>query len=142
MNKELTLEHLSGYLPYGLKAEMLDYKSDYVGRQYDVIIGVHQWSKNGDWCLLTEGGSKPSFNHIKPILRPLSDLTKEIEVGGNLIKPIDELSGALSALKNYELMIKHKLIMCNDMQILLKYHFDIHNLIEQGQAIDINTLND
>ena len=32
--------------------------------------------------------------------------------------------------------------MCNDMQILLKYHFDIHNLIEQGQAIDINTLND
>ena len=60
MNKELTLEHLSGYLPYVLKAEMLDYKSDYVGRQYDIIIGVHQWSKNGDWCLLTDGGSKPS----------------------------------------------------------------------------------
>ena len=142
MNKELTLEHLSGYLPYGLKAEMLDYKSDYVGRQYDVIIGVHQWSKNGDWCLLTDGGSKPSFNHIKPILRPLSDLTKEIEVGGNLIKPIDELSGALSSFNDYQSVIKHKLIMYNDIQVLLKYHFDIHNLIEQGLGIDINTLND
>lgn len=184
MNKELTLEHLSGYLPYGLKAEMLDYKSDYVGRQYDVIIGVHQWSKNGDWCLLTDGGSKPSFNHIKPILRPLTDLTKEIEVNGEKFVPIIEL--AKISEKRFSKLIEceenesgyfvgfigtdeqrfsfvyfHKtksfllhssittsignsVYPANQLEMfnkLYEWHFDIHNLIEQGLAIDYNTLN-
>jgi hypothetical protein len=142
MVEELTLKHLSGYLPYGLKAEMLDYKSDYVGRQYDVIIGVHQWSKNGDWCLLTDGGSKPSFNHIKPILRPLSDLTKEIEVDGEKFVPIEKMEQMgwfnRDCLNAYTILnIPYAMV-----QILLSWYFDIHNLIEQGLAIDYNTLND
>jgi hypothetical protein len=96
MNK-LTIEHLAAYLPYGVKAEMLDYRRDYVGLKYDTIIGIHQWSKKGDWCVLTNGGSKPDLLHIKPILRSLSDLTTEIEHKGEKFVPMEEL-----------LKIKHK----------------------------------
>jgi hypothetical protein len=74
--EKLKLKEIISYLPYGLKAEMLDYKCDYVGRQYDEIKGIHQWSKNGDWCFLTDGGSKPALDRIKPILFPLSSLTE------------------------------------------------------------------
>jgi hypothetical protein len=76
MKEQLELKEIVGYLPYGVKAEILDYKSDYVGRQYDKIIGLKEWSKEGDWCLLTDGGSKPSLNRVKPILFPISSLTQ------------------------------------------------------------------
>ena len=89
---KLEIKHLAPYLPYGLKAEMLDYKNDYVGRQFDKIIGIYQWSKNNDWCILTDGGSKPSLSRIKPILRPLSDITKEIEHNGERFVPMVELA--------------------------------------------------
>jgi hypothetical protein len=90
--KLLELNHLTPYLPYGLKAEMLNYKSDYVGKQYDEIIGLHEWSKNKDWCCLTGGGSKPSLDDIKPILRPLSQLITEIEHNGEKFVPMVELA--------------------------------------------------
>ena len=61
-------------------------------------------------------------------------------MNGERFVPIDKLSGALSSLNGYESMIKHRLIMYDDIQVLLKYHFDIHNLIEQGLAIDINKI--
>ena len=89
---KLTLKHLAAYLPYGLKAEMIDYKSDYVGKKYDEIIGVHQWDKNRQyWSFLTVGGSKPNIDRIKPILRPLSQLTQEIVHNEKKFVPMVEL---------------------------------------------------
>lgn len=91
--EKLELKHIAPYLPYGVKAEILDYKSDYVGNQFDEIIGVHQWDKNCMyWSALTIGGSKPNIERIKPILRPLSDLSKEIEHNGEKFVPIIYLS--------------------------------------------------
>jgi len=76
--KTLTVEILSNYLPYGLQAEMLDYKNDYVNKQFDTIVGLHQWDSNGQfWSVLTVGGSKPSLNKIRPILRPITSFTNE-----------------------------------------------------------------
>jgi hypothetical protein len=141
---ELELKHLAGYLPYGLKAEMLDYKNDYVNKKYDEIIGVHQWSKNKDWCLLTDGGSKPSLERIKPILRNLSDLTKEIEVNGEKFVPSIEYNHLrfeeISTIKAGDRAMGF--IQVREQEILYQLHFDIHGLIENNLAIDMNTLNE
>ena len=92
MTNKLTLEILAPYLPYGLKVRVEDYKCDYVGREFDEVIGFHQWDKSGLlWSVLTDGGAKPSVEKVKPILRPLSYLTKEIEVNGEKFIPIELL---------------------------------------------------
>ena len=137
---KLELKHLAPYLPYGLKAKMLDCKIDYVGKQFDEIIGVHQWSKDGDWCLLTEGGSKPSLDRIKPILRNLSDLTKEIEHNGEKFVPIDRLT----CWFDFTYLDTHSLYIheypYNVVEKLFEWKFDYFDLIPNGLAIDINTL--
>ena len=137
---KLELKHLAPYFPYGLKAKMLDCKIDYVGKQFDEIIGVHQWSKDGDWCLLTEGGSKPSLDRIKPILRNLSDLTKEIEHNGERFVPMERINPVkdffnADYIESMPLSVPYSLFVR-----LLEFHFDVFNLIPNGLAIDINTL--
>lgn len=93
--KTLTLEHLVPYLPYGLKARIKDFKCDYVGPEFDLIIGFHQWDKSGKlWSVLTEGGQN---------------------------------------VLNF--------IQFREYKLLLEMHFDVFGIIEQGLAIDINTLN-
>lgn len=126
-------EFLAFSLPYRLHAEILDYKCDYVGNQYDLIIGILQWSKDGNlWCLQTKGGARPSFDRVKPILHPLTDFRKlnldimdEIEI----INIIDKLNIIENA--NFRLLLR-----------LVEEHFDIAGLIEKGEAIDVNTLSE
>ena len=138
--EKLELKHLAPYLPYGLKAEILDYKCDYVNKRYDEIVGVHQWDKTClYWSVLTVGGSKPNIERIKPMLRPLSDLTKEIEHGGEKFVPTKALSmWDLEGITAID--IPH--IPVNLYELLLKWHFDIFGLIEKGLAVDINTLSE
>lgn len=81
-----------------------------------------------------------TFNgaEFKPILRPLSDLTKkyyfdnlkdgDFELSEEIIKEIKTISRGY--LKFYQL------------NYLLNHHFDVFGLIEKGLAIDINTLNE
>jgi hypothetical protein len=126
--KTLELKHLSAYLPYGLK---IGHKSG--------AKSIH---------ILHHGNGIGSISHIltsdlyKPILRPLSDLTKEIEVNREKFVPIEMLD-------NYH---NFSIIRWNDIetdptrypftivQKLIEWHFDIFGLIEAGLAIDINTL--
>jgi hypothetical protein len=86
---KLELKHLSAYLPYGLKVGTdsgkvallkneglrffinIPYKGGMVNQSYEPKL-----LQNSDW---------------KPILRPLSDLTKEIEHDGEKFVPIVEL---------------------------------------------------
>lgn len=139
---KLELEKIICYLPYRLKAEMLDYKSDYVNKQYDEIVGVHQWDKNGlYWSALTAGGSKPNIERIKPILRPLSDLTKEIEHKGEKINIFDKIEIYKGSGVDYLIeQIKLGLVEVIIFNLLLEYHFDVFSLIDQGLATDINTI--
>lgn len=135
---KLELKHLAGYLPYGLIVRVEDYKRDYVGREFDEVVGFHQWdSLNLFWSVLTDGGSKPSIDKIKPILRPLSDLTKEIEVNGEKFVPKEYLQYNYigESIGMNVATFSHRLV-----QKLLEWHFDIYGLIENNLAIDINTL--
>ena len=134
---KLTIEKLAPYLPYGLNIMMesiVDSKEPNIesltGIQYDGL------------ALLGEGGRfgfyQRGFKDIKPILRPLSDLTKdeysfiyEYEMGYDSLEDFLKLDNE-SMLKNkfsYEFLTE-----------LFHYHFDFFGLIPEGLAIDINTL--
>ena len=133
---ELKLEHVAPYLPYRLMAEILDYQSDYVGNEYDWIVGIHQWDKTGlMWSLETEGGAKPGINRVKPVFTPLSELSSYSnglrQLGNRADKNnIDNLISDIESGKaDYDVM-----------QMCFKERIDVFGLIEKGLAIDINTL--
>lgn len=85
----------------------------------------------------------------KLVLRPLSDLTKEIDVNGEKFVPIHFLVKIGYENRNkvdFDFYSKkydyHALVSNLDIYFkLLEWHFDVFSLIEQGLAVDINTLN-
>lgn len=91
--EKLELKHLVPYLPFELIAEMLDYESDYVGLQYDRIVGVEQWDRSGTlWSALTVGESKPSIERVKPLLNSLHCLIGGVNIDGKVLIPLYELA--------------------------------------------------
>lgn len=151
---ELELKHLAAYLPYNVLV-----RSE---------VGNH-------WDYRDEIMRSPNLVHYerqKMYLRPLSDLTKEIEHNGEKFVLIMRIFGG-SNYEEYDYTIKIiekptigqrieisvkglgdpcisfslKNILNNRLdyenwQKLLEWHFDIHGLIPAGLAIDINTLNE
>jgi len=128
-------KHLAGYLPYELKGIM--YYGGCVRENVELgLMDIPVWLN----------GSYP----IKPILHPLSDLTKEIEVNGEKFVPLTELL-RLSNFDVEKMDYKEQLefidsftntlfMTFDDGQKLLEWHFDIYGLIPSDLAIDINTL--
>ena len=141
---KLELKHLAGYLPYGLKV-FRENKS--VPSDAFVIKGATKEN-----VFLSENGLVVvDIDRIKPILRPLSGLTKEIEVNGEKFVPIERLRKEYSGFyfeSNPELLIKSKntnlyvsLNWTNEFQQkLYEWHFDIYGLIEKNLAIDKNII--
>ena len=123
---KLEIKHLAGYLPYGLK-----------------ILGngnIHEIIGFKDETYFIKGGNVYAYGDIqdcKPILRPLSDLTKEIEVNGEKFVPENLIDGTDLRWLLVNDIDEIKLYTYN---LLLYWHFDIYGLIEAGLAIDINTL--
>lgn len=143
--KELKLEHLAPYLPYDLKIT-------HVG-QPEVMYTMNTIINScfiGDHSNLDDEYNTKLYL-IKPILRPLSDLTKEIEVNGKKFVPAEYLWMCdIAEWKSFEIYGKipdywdacMKVIPYETeyrtMQKLFKMHFDVFGLIEKGLAIDIN----
>ena len=167
MNKN---EFLAFSLPYELVI------TDEELQEFPILTGIEYTSEQ---CLAIQGDSGESdIDSVMPVLHPLSDLTKEIEHGGEKFIPIVELaksvkSKLLPANPAYTIdecyapncvrysdhyiwfngdsvlhsilteAKEHKLIVHNQIELLLKlieWHFDIAGLIEKGEAIDVNTL--
>lgn len=135
-------EHLIAYLPYGLKGT----DTQYPQLKFELIGWRHNDNKPY-WKYIGEKAQVASRNSCNPLLHPLSDLTKEIdidfsdekfipfEVLNRLITPHNKFSeiGLHSQAENLTLRY-------NSMQKLFEWHFDVFGLIESGLAIDINTL--
>lgn len=79
---KLEFKHIAPYLPYGI--EFFDYK------KAKIVFDTYSVMSTGEY----NEYSLPYIlkNQVKPILRPLSDLTKEIEVNGERFVPIVELA--------------------------------------------------
>lgn len=147
---ELELKHLAHYLPFGFKV-LRAYNKEIMllnGISAPYTIEAVELYNYENCALLAFGGGKiDEYDDFKPILRPLSDLTKEIEHNGEKFVPYIKLYndyprltkseiGFLNDLIDKTLEIEYRIV-----QKLLEWHFDIHNLIENGLAININTLN-
>lgn len=152
MENKLTLGHLSAYLPYGLRM-IFEGKE---GRE----ITLSSITNQGKYGVVISGGTGPMWLNscgFKPILRPLSDLTKEIEHNGEKFVPTVELGKIRVGIGIYRPIASDRPIELNIetedysqsidlhegylvMQKLIEWHFDVFGLINKGLAIDINTI--
>jgi len=128
---KLELKHLAPYLPYKLKCE---FERTYENT-IEILVGIEKTDKNYV-CLFGEFGEFIP-TQVKPILRPLSDLTKkEMKQFG-----FDEYDGTKPHCirkRNVWYMVT-SLSYCQFID-LCSLHVDVFGLIEKGLAIDINSL--
>ena len=123
---KLELKHLAPYLPYKLKAA--------IRLREDSSLPVE------DECIVTitcfeVAYLDSEYDEFKPIMRPLSDLTK---VNGFSLS--DMISHGYHnpfwLPENFNVIY----LMHLDFEKLVSWHFDVFGLIEKGLAIDINTI--
>lgn len=148
---KLELKHLAAYLPYELNVSYE--KKTLLGKLVNdkiSTIGTIDCTKYLAWTydgkFLSQFdivGKGFNMDEIKPILRPLSDLTKEVEIRGKVFVPIIKIGFENKKdIANFLIFtIKNLHVPYCEMQKLLEWHFDIFGLIESNLAIDINTLN-
>lgn len=155
----LDLKKIVAYLPYELR--LFNKKN----RQIETLKALNESGT------LYTGSFFNDWNHIynfKPILRPLSDLIKEIELNGEKFVPMVELAkihgmqinGEIFLFSNntfYEINIDNKKFLqyhlkykkfehygyCKQYELemfekLREWHLDIYGLIENGLAISIH----
>jgi hypothetical protein len=143
---KLELKHLAPYLPYGLKGIYSEYidkeKTDLGSFEKEELIGLNFKEEK---IFLTFGYVTERDDFV-PILRPLSDLTKEIEVNGEKFVPVKhkdiKTTSTLKHVAKYNFDYKElNFARWDVIQKLFEWHFDVFGLIEKGLAIDINTLN-
>ena len=131
--KKLELKHLAPYLPYGL---VMRYTKD--GRPF-------RGTKKNE-VLTIQNIELLMFSQFRlPILRPLSDLTKEIEIDGKRFVPIEKICKTVYQQNKVLFSINNLIegvtgIYYYQVEKLFEWHFDIFGLIEKNLAIDINTL--
>lgn len=131
----LEVKHITPYLPFKLKC----YEPRF--NEKHTILGL---IKNEIY--IGDEDSINSFvldNETFPILRPVSSLTREIEINGNRFIPIEVLKskGFYISDEWMEEGFKDAINSSYDfVQLLIEWHFDVFGLIEKGLAVDINTL--
>lgn len=136
--KKLELKHLAPYLPFKLRVLHGDrsklMNTGQVSSVHWIGIGsVIKWQDSKAGC--------------KPIFRPLSDLTKEIEVNGEKFVPVDYWDDELRGndyFHELENMTEHDYfdgyLPYHVIEKLFEWHFDVFGLIKQDLAININEL--
>lgn len=163
---KLGLKHIASYFPYGLKVHHTD-----LDEEVTITTEIVMLSQD---CIGFNDGCDYYFNPqdmdesnpiVKPILRPLSDLTKEIDGVVGIVElakiaaeywgvdfDVDKISpfgnGVLSkdghefgftGLEFYFLDDEEGSIEINQLtyfEYLFAHHYDVHGLIEQGLAVD------
>lgn len=149
---ELELKHLAPYLPYNLETFII---GEFIDEYADNPIpkGFNIEGLNTGWVEIHEIGRTVTeqypFEDVKPILRPLSDLTKEIEHNGEDFVPYEHhvFIEAMAANEYLEYLCEARADLSEDrllpysiVQLLLEWHFDVFGLIEKGLAIDKTSL--
>lgn len=176
--EKIKVQEVVGYLPYdlGIVNGLIRTKITAISLESPFFVFAPTYLGSRKKQML-------SISDTKPILRPLSDLTKEIEVNGEKFVPMVELAkianldtteyklsssgnaygircnienddnsdkwevlgfDLVNGFGHHYIPSKDWTIVMNQFELygkLYEWHFDIHNLIERGLAVDINTLN-
>lgn len=138
---KLTLEHLAPYLPYGLK--VINTANGKIRSVDGLNVESGKNVRRGIYSL--DIYDELPIEICKPILRPLSDLTKDEHF--DMYMDLCEDLG-LTRCEHLLLALKDKLYYAFDIskleileEFMYKNHFDWkYNLIDKNLAIDINTL--
>jgi hypothetical protein len=138
--EKLELRHLAGYLPYGLK-----FLHDEEKTPYTLVNLGEEHKKNPLPVDGIKGEVLASFylEGITPLLRNLSDLTKEIEHNGERFVPKDKLFLGDKSFVSFKRSISKNAIHCEPywiIQKLFEWHFDVFGLIDSGLSVDLNTV--
>jgi hypothetical protein len=130
MKTKLELKHLAAYLPYGVRTNIGRYSETNIELDLGFLISYN-------------------IDAFKLILRPLSDLTKEIEVNGERfvgIEKIETLFNIEFEMDSESSFLIGKEILYDVLELnyviiekLFEWHFDVFGLIENDLAIDINS---
>lgn len=134
---KLTIEHLAPFLPYGLKI---------IAKQNEIYSSTNVYILQGivnENLYLSELTYPTDLFLCKPLLRPLSDLYSSMftELVENNDFKFDRRNGWGTDLtvdgntSHWEFKGNYR-----TLSKLFKHHFDVFGLIEQGLAIDINTV--
>lgn len=144
---KLELKHIAPYLPYGVHIKHNE------GAKL-IICGAFKKYNADDFFIysLLNWDKDVKSTDAKPILRPLSDLTKEIEHNGKKFVPIEKINevdgeyqirvedGVMWFCDSCDLEL-FEVMRCSALvEKLFDWHFDVFGLIDNGLAIDINTL--
>lgn len=146
--KTLELKDICGYLPYGLKYQWTNMKSVRLISMTDEVdySSQHSLSTAWEWMM---------HRQARPILRPMSDLTKEIIHRGEKFVPMVELGECANVeveVADFEFkrdkvidVLFHNILSGERSSIIIfdklnEWMFDYRGLISAGLAIDVNTL--
>lgn len=157
MDNKLELKDFIMYLPYKLPARLSQQGISNLDREYpdsnDRRVGYfNSFYFNEEFSGSIRVSDKTSFDveegDFEIILRPLSDLTKEIEYEGKKFVPHDRLQlGFLYGLPRTiqgrgvaENRIVTNTMSYTDWLQCIKWKIDVNDLIGQGKAIDINKI--
>jgi hypothetical protein len=152
----MKLQYLAAYLPYNLMCKVDGYINPLP------MISAYDEDQNEYGCgaaLQEKSGNDFGFSpdEFKPILRPLSDLFKEIEIKGDKFIPVELLDSESYPVDYFDVEMNFyeylenwvdskekshhiQFIPFGFIQQLLEWHFDVFGLIEKGLAVDINSL--
>ena len=133
MKPQLTLKHLTPYLPFELlfAANGSTYQMTIASAEkQDVYVEIQDdFVFLGHWAI---------ENGLKPILRPLSDYTDITS------KAMSDLNCDLTNQMDIQEFALKKMslssLLYSSFEVLTRNHVDIFGLIPEGLAIDINTL--
>lgn len=119
-------------------------KQEFLAMSYPYEIKLI-YRNDKSWPIIMAIGNLDEILHTnkdyKPILRPLSDLTKPIEHKGEKFVPINRIKES-----QYHLFFRDDItsplegLQFSEIRKLIEWHFDIADLISKGEAIDVNTL--
>ena len=104
--KQLLLKDLCARLPFGV---VLDNPNPY-GGHWDELISIDM---SNDTVTLLYDGRTYKVEKVKPYLRPMGSMTEEES------RELGEL-----------------ITIYDDVDWMLAHHFDVHNLIEKGLALE------
>jgi hypothetical protein len=131
---ELELKHILPYLPYKLKCN----------EKWTLIsLSSFEDSAMFDYSARFDGENKKGYiQFLKPMLRPMSDLFKNIThngisvcVGGDILQDMNKLViGGEPYRESYLKNLNLKYLEFWAIEMLFKYHFDVFGLIEKGLA--------
>jgi len=153
---KLELKHIAPYLPYDLECECPSLTEDREVPKVCDMVGAFS-----DWVAISTKDSNVhdefEYDEFKPLLRPLKDLSTEIEHNGKRFVPCiiiaqgddDYFTDEDNCLYrytdcdryNYERVRFENIVDINAiewwiMQDLIKWHFDISQLLESDLAIE------